>query len=37
LRLQEEEEEEEEEFLNHWKNDPKRHSHTLSGVAGADL
>jgi len=30
------EEEEEEEFLNHYKNDPKRHTHTPSGVAGAD-
>jgi hypothetical protein len=34
---EEEEEEEEEEFFNHWKNDLKRHAHTPSGVAGADL
>jgi hypothetical protein len=33
----EEKEEEEEEFINHYKNDLKRHSHTLSGDAGADL
>ena len=33
----EEEEEEEEEFFNHYKNDLKRHAHTPSGVAGADL
>ena len=32
-----EEEEEEEEFFNHYKNDLKRHAHTPSGVAGADL
>jgi len=31
------EEEEEEEFFNHYKNDLKRHAHTPSGVAGADL
>jgi len=30
-------EEEEGEFFNHYKNDLKRHAHTLSGVAGADL
>jgi hypothetical protein len=30
-------EEEEEEFFNHYKNDVKRHAHTPSGVAGADL
>jgi hypothetical protein len=30
-------EEEEEEFFNHYKTDLKRHAHTLSGVAGADL
>ena len=30
-------EEEEEEFFNHYKNDLKRHAHTPSGVAGADL
>jgi len=30
-------EEEEEEFFNHYKNDLKRHAHTLSGDAGADL
>jgi len=35
--LEEEEEEEEEEFFNHYKNDLKRHAHTPSGVAGADL
>ena len=29
--------EEEEEFFNHYKNDMKRHAHTPSGVAGADL
>ena len=29
--------EEEEEFFNHYKNDLKRHAHTPSGVAGADL
>jgi hypothetical protein len=34
---EEEEEEEEEEFFNHYKNDLKRHAHTPSGVAGADL
>jgi hypothetical protein len=34
---EEEEEEEEEEFFNHYKNDLKRHAHTLSGDAGADL
>jgi hypothetical protein len=28
---------EEEEFFNHYKNDLKRHAHTPSGVAGADL
>ena len=27
----------EEEFFNHYKNDLKRHAHTPSGVAGADL
>ena len=27
----------EEEFFNHYKNDPKRHAHTPSGDAGADL
>jgi len=31
------EEEEEEEFFNHYKNDLERHTHTPSGVAGADL
>ena len=31
------EEEEEEVFFNHYKNDLKRHAHTPSGVAGADL
>jgi hypothetical protein len=30
-------EEEEEEFYIHYKNDLKRHAHTPSGVAGADL
>ena len=34
---EEEVEEEEEEFFNHYKNDLKRHAHTPSGVAGADL
>ena len=34
---EEEEEEEEEEFFNHYKNDLKRHAHTPSGDAGADL
>jgi hypothetical protein len=33
----EDEDEDEEEFFNHYKNDLKRHAHTLSGVAGADL
>jgi len=33
----EEEEEEEKEFFNRHKNDLKRHAHTPSGVAGADL
>jgi hypothetical protein len=39
LRVAEEEEEgeEEEELFNHDKNDLKRHAHTPSGVAGADL
>jgi hypothetical protein len=37
LPSREEEEEEEEEFFNHYKNDLKRHAHTPSGVAGADL
>jgi hypothetical protein len=32
-----EREEKEEEFFNHCKNDLKRHAHTLSGDAGADL
>ena len=36
-RREEEEEEEEEEFFNHYKNDLKRHAHTPSGDAGADL
>jgi len=31
------EEEEEEEFFNHYQNNLKRHAHTPSGVAGADL
>jgi len=35
--LQIEGKEEEEEFFNHYKNDLKRHAHTPSGVAGADL
>ena len=37
LRGSKEEEEEEEEFFNHYKNDLKRHAHTPSGDAGADL
>jgi len=30
-------EEEEDEFFNHYTDDLKRHAHTPSGVAGADL
>jgi len=30
-----EEEEGQEEFFNHYKNDLKRHAHTMSGDAGA--
>jgi len=36
-RRREAEEREEEGFFSHCKTDLKRHAHTLSGVAGADL